>query len=455
MSDNKHTKSISRKINAGNFSQLLSSFILIDILIIVISVSMWCYSAEKKSSSTLKVFSDRKFSSVTSLKIEENDRSSDEYKATIQYKETDKNRFTFIFPKKFEKFLMKTVYVYKDSNDFEHFLYSGDFLVNLTSCLYVLIFTEMITLFSCAVSGASKIRRHLAPLDELAFKAHILGNTTDFDQQAFAELENAINAISPAKEGVKLRTGNAEMIQLENSINNLLDRMRDSYRQQSRFVSDASHELRTPLSVLQGYVNMLDRWGKNDEKILDESIDAIKSETQHMQKLVEQLLFLARSDSGKTKLNIQAISLNDMMQEVYEESTMIDHTHKYIFKPAKEDIQAYGDISMLKQTVRILLDNAVKYTPEGSSIILKTMLTNNTPSFIVQDEGIGIRGNDIPHVFERFFRSDPARRKDNGGTGLGLSIAKWIIDKHGGYFSILSREDIGTRITVSLPQKNL
>lgn len=245
------------------------------------------------------------------------------------------------------------------------------------------------------------------------------------------------------------------MIQLENSINNLLDRMRDSYRQQSRFVSDASHELRTPLSVLQGYVNMLDRWGKNDEKILDESIDAIKSETQHMQKLVEQLLFLARSDSGKTKLNIQGISLNDMMQEVYEESTMIDHKHKYIFKPAKEDIQAYGDISMLKQTVRILLDNAVKYTPEGSSIILKTMLTNNTPSFIVQDEGIGIRGNDIPHVFERFFRSDPARRKDNGGTGLGLSIAKWIIDKHGGYFSILSREDIGTRITVSLPQKNL
>ena len=103
----------------------------------------------------------------------------------------------------------------------------------------------------------------------------------------------------------------------------------------------------------------------------------------------------------------------------------------------------------------LLLDNAVKYTPEGSSIILKTMLTNNTPSFIVQDEGIGIRGNDIPHVFERFFRSDPARRKDNGGTGLGLSIAKWIIDKHGGYFSILSREDIGTRITVSLPQKNL
>ena len=167
---------------------------------------------------------------------------------------------------------------------------------------------------------------------------------------------------------------------------------------------------------------MLDRWGKNDEKILDESIDAIKRETQHMQKLVEQLLFLARSDSGKTKLNIQAISLNDMMQEVYEESTMIDHKHKYIFKPAKEDIQAYGDISMLKQTVRILLDNAVKYTPEGSSIILKTMLTNNTPSFIVQDEGIGIRGNDIPHVFERFFRSDPARRKDNGGTGLGLSL---------------------------------
>lgn len=108
---------------------------------------------------------------------------------------------------------------------------------------------------------------------------------------------------------------------------------------------------------------------------------------------------------------------------------------------------------MLKQTLRILLDNAAKYTPEGDEIILRTGINDKgDPSFIIQDEGIGIAGSDVPHVFERFFRSDPARNKDGGGTGLGLSIAKWIIDKHGGYFNVLSREEIGTRITVSLPR---
>ena len=94
----------------------------------------------------------------------------------------------------------------------------------------------------------------------------MLSSTADFDAQAFDELEKAINDISPAKEGAKINTGNAEMEHLENAINALLDRMRESYRQQSRFVSDASHELRTPIAVLQGYVNMLDRWGKNRRK---------------------------------------------------------------------------------------------------------------------------------------------------------------------------------------------
>lgn len=170
-----------------------------------------------------------------------------------------------------------------------------------------------------------------------------------------------------------------------------------------------------------------------------------------MKKLVEQLLFLARGDSGRTKLTMESFSLNDMMLEVYEESLMIDSRHKYEFRPSNEDIRITGDISMLKQTARILIDNAAKYTPENNSIILKT--TTSGPAFIIQDEGIGIGSDDAAHMFERFYRSDPARSKDSGGTGLGLSIAKWIVDRHGGYFDVLSREDIGTRITVYLPQK--
>ena len=171
------------------------------------------------------------------------------------------------------------------------------------------------------------------------------------------------------------------------------------------------------------------------------------------------------------KLSMESFSLNDMMLEVYEESLMIDKSHKYEFKPSRDDIRITGDISMLKQTARILIDNAAKYTPENDSIILKTVIGSSEcgssgspsgvkdsaspgiPAFIIQDEGIGIGSDDAAHIFERFYRSDPARSKDSGGTGLGLSIAKWIVDRHGGYFDVLSREDIGTRITVYLPQK--
>ena len=454
MNENKHTKSISRKINANNFVRQLISFLIIDLLIFILSACLWCYSMEASNEDDIRLFSDRNFTSIISVKTDTKTASASKEQVYLDFKAADTDRFTFVFPKKFEELLMESVYSYSDSSGSVHFAYSGSFLTNLFSCLYVVIGAEIIILLYTAVTGASRMRRYLAPLDELAFKAHVLSKA-DFDPQAFTELENAINAISPAKEGARLHTGNAEMVHLENSINNLLDRMRDSYRQQSRFVSDASHELRTPLAVLQGYVSMLDRWGKNDEKILDESIDAIKSETEHMKKLVEQLLFLARGDSGKTKLTMEDFSLNDMLLEVYEESTMIDTNHKYVFKPADESISVCGDISMLKQTARILLDNAAKYTAEDAEILLKTAINHNgDPSFIIQDEGIGISGSDVSHVFERFFRSDPARNKDGGGTGLGLSIAKWIVDKHGGYFNVLSRENIGTRITVSLPQKH-
>uniref|UniRef100_UPI00242020BD sensor histidine kinase n=1 Tax=Clostridium tertium TaxID=1559 RepID=UPI00242020BD len=271
-----------------------------------------------------------------------------------------------------------------------------------------------------------------------------------FDEQKFHSLEDAISKISPVESDERIHIGDNELQGLEEAINNLLDRMRESYRQQVRFVSDASHELRTPISVIQGYANMLDRWGKDDVEVLEESIAAIKSESENMKNLVEQLLFLARGINGKTQLKIVEFSLNDMMKEVLEESKMIDRYHTYTYIDS-ENINVYGDISLLKQTARILIENAAKYTDKREEIILKCGKNdNNEPYFSVQDNGIGMDENDVVHIFERFFRADTARVRKNGGTGLGLSIAKWIIDSHNGYFSVLSRKEIGTRITVFL-----
>lgn len=443
MNENKRTKSISRKINRRNILGMLSAFILTDIIILALSTLIWCYDAEISSNNEFKLSTQRYFVNIENVP----ESIEQEIKGKISTR-------GIVFPGELKESLSESVYVHKNPEGKFEYTYSGAFFLGVFSILNLILLIQIICILETAIMGARKIRRDLAPLDEIAFKAKVLSNTADFDPQTFYELEKAINEISPVKEGARLHTGNAELEQLELSINNLLERMRESYRQQSRFVSDASHELRTPIAVLQGYVNMLDRWGKTDEKILNESIEAIKSETEHMKSLVEQLLFLARGDSGRTKLNMEDFSLNEMMKEVYEESSMIDKKHTYELKLSEEEITARGDISMLKQTARILIDNSAKYTPENSSVILKTQKNNRgEPAFVIQDEGIGISSKDVSHMFERFFRSDPARTKDSGGAGLGLSIAKWIVDRHGGYFDVVSREDVGTRITVALPKQ--
>lgn len=426
-----------------------------DLMAVVLAMVLWCACAEYTVNGEFGTAQNRHITGMTITEELEEDypgiKKSEAYK---NYKAMSDFNDSIVMPgTKLENKIESTFYVFENDSGDKQYVYAGTFLLMLSAGLLVVIIIELAALLGNVFWGARKIRRDLAPLDELAFKADMLARASSFDQQALDELEAAINRISPTGEGVQLHTNNAELAELEIAINNLLERMRETYRQQSRFVSDASHELRTPISVLQGYVNMLDRWGKEDEQVLDESIEAIKSETEHMKKLVEQLLFLARGDSGRTKLTMESFSLNEMMREVYDESQMIDKNHSYIFRPAVDAVIITGDISMLKQTARILIDNAAKYTPADAVITMKVTENSGIPCFLIQDEGIGIGHSDVPHVFERFYRSDPARSKDSGGTGLGLSIAKWIVDRHGGYFDVLSREDIGTRITVYLPQR--
>ena len=315
--------------------------------------------------------------------------------------------------------------------------------------LDVLMRVEGLLVVLWVVFDTLRVRAKLRPLQEFADAALKLSDMDVEVEQRYQKLETAIDMLSPAEDDQKLSTGDAELAGLETAVNKLMTRMRDSYRQQARFVSDASHELRTPIAVIRGYADLLDRWGKTDETILEESIQAIKDESESMQHLVEQLLFLARGDSGRTSLNISDFDMTDMMKEVWEESAMIDKTHQYQFEDVGE-IPVRGDVSLIKQAARILIENASKYTPEGGEIKLKSLVCEGHPAFSVQDSGIGISESDIPHIFERFYRADDSRSKQTGGSGLGLAIAKWIIERHGGRFEIISRKDIGTRITVIL-----
>lgn len=311
--------------------------------------------------------------------------------------------------------------------------------------------------------GVYAVRRELQPLDQMARVASELGSKTDYDQSEFNfdeakvhNLEDAISRIKPDGPEGELHTTDDDLKGLEIAINGLLDRMRQSYKQQSRFVSDASHELRTPIAVIQGYVNMLDRWGKEDEKVLEEAIEAIKNESEHMKKLVEQLLFLARGDSGRNQFVLEKSELDNVIREVYEESLMIDEEHVYHFDRAAEHVEVIADVSMLKQAIRILVDNAAKYTPNKERITIGYGHDEKARPFVyVQDNGNGMAENELRHVFERFYRADDARESKTGGTGLGLSIAKWIIDRHGGFFEILSEKEIGTRIKIVLPQEQV
>lgn len=330
------------------------------------------------------------------------------------------------------------------------------FLIFAAVCLCIAGTVQFLSLLFQLIGGAKKIRYQLHPLNELAKKAEELSSIA-FDESKFHLLEDAISNVDPEEGRGHLHIGDKELQGLEQAVNNLIDRMRDSYRQQSRFVSDASHELRTPISVIQGYANMLDRWGKEDETVLEEGIEAIKHESEHMSALVEQLLFLARSDSGKNQMVKEQVDLEELVKEVYEESRMIDENHRYALKkPERGRFFLTGDATMLKQTIRILTDNAMKYSREGDEILFSVGKAENGKSeifFSVQDSGEGMKEQDVIHIFERFFRSDAARNSSTGGSGLGLSIAKWIVDKHRGHFEILSREGLGTRITVWLPIK--
>ena len=342
---NKNVTSIAIKLNAISVRDLFFKFLILNVCLIFILIVLWCMNSEKNFFGEIAQNAQRQVN---------------------------------FYP-------IKTATYTVISNNGEILVKNAtELLEAIKKIIIILGIIEGIFLLEEIIFGTTRVRKRLKPLNDIAKTASRLSNM-DFSEEKFQSLEDAISKISPISTDERIHIGDSELQGLEDAINKLLDKMRDSYRQQARFVSDASHELRTPISVIQGYANMLDRWGKNDEEILDESIAAIKSESENMKDLVEQLLFLARGINGKTQLTRTEFLLNDMINEVFEESKMIDQNHIYTYINS-ENISINGDSGLLKQTARILVENAAKYTEVGGEIILKVGTNQKgEPYFYIQD----------------------------------------------------------------------
>lgn len=290
---------------------------------------------------------------------------------------------------------------------------------------------NIFVVISSAIRLSKTTKKMLKPIDNMTNTAKSI---------SISELDKRLDVVQ----------SHDELKDLAETFNEMLDRIEQSYEQQNQFVSDASHELRTPIAVIQGYANMLNRWGKDDRSVLEESITAINSEAINMKELVEKLLFLARTDKNTQKLEKDEFPLNELIDEIARETRMIDSNHSFICE-RNDNVIIDADRALIKQALRIFIDNSIKYTPEGGTIKLNSSNIYTGIKITLQDSGIGISKEDLPRIFDRFYRCDKARTRQTGGTGLGLSIAKWIIGQHNGSIDVESALNVGTKIIIHLP----
>ncbi len=254
-------------------------------------------------------------------------------------------------------------------------------------------------------------------------------------------------SIEDLSQRIELSGPDDEMKELSITFNSMIERLEESFQRQTQFISDASHELRTPISVIQGYANLVNRWGKSDPTILQESIDSILAETEHMSTLIKKLLFLAKSDQNKNHLQKQEITLNQMAQDIARELRVME-TGRLVKLEEKDEVKVYADPDLLKQLLWIYTENSLKYTSQETGEILFCVWKDKQYGYIsVSDNGAGMEAEDLPHIFDRFYRADKSRNKEIPGTGLGLSIAKWIMDSHHGEIIVNSTLGEGTSFT--------
>jgi signal transduction histidine kinase len=240
-----------------------------------------------------------------------------------------------------------------------------------------------------------------------------------------------------------------EVGQLIHAFNQTLSRLENLFHMQRRFMADVGHELRTPLTVIKGNVQIMRRMGSTDE----ESLSSIESEVDRLTRLVGDLLLLAQAESGKIPLDRRLVELDSMLLEVLNQMRVLTREKLQLRLGDFDQVLVCGDQDRLKQVLVNLISNAINYTPAGGEVVVGLGKANNQARMTVSDNGAGIPAEDLPHIFERFYRGEKARTRarDGKGFGLGLSIAYWIVRHHGGRIEVDSTEGKGTTFCVWLP----
>lgn len=240
-----------------------------------------------------------------------------------------------------------------------------------------------------------------------------------------------------------------EVGRLTTTFNEMLASLEEAHAAQHRFVADASHELRSPLTSIRSNIDILRRALDAPREDRAEALDDVASEVERMSRLTTDLLLLAKADAGYS-MEMGRVKLDRLVQDVCRQ--MQARAGAVTLEAGAVDpVTVVGSETWLKQLFIILVDNALKFTPPGGSITLSAESDGRVAIASVRDTGMGIAAQDIPHIFERFYRADPARTRDEGGTGLGLSIARWIVDEHGGDLSVQSEPGKGSCFSLRLP----
>jgi two-component system sensor histidine kinase ArlS len=243
-----------------------------------------------------------------------------------------------------------------------------------------------------------------------------------------------------------------EISELVEIFNGMMDRLEHSFLQQKQFVEDASHELRTPISIIEGHLSLLDRWGKRDPAILDESLTLALEETKRLKRIVLELLDLSRVESKPLLRDVEPIHPAPIITKIIQNFSVLypDFTFRTELHFNDHHLIAISE-NHFEQILLILLDNAVKYSSSNKTVEIGGNVEGDQINFTVKDYGHGIPQSDLPNIFHRFYRADKARSRAISGVGLGLSIARRLVTNYHGKIQVESQEGTGTRFIISFP----